>query len=152
MSATVTIDTDQTATANICNLRFLGIVVVGTKLKEMSKQSPTPKPKERGDVLYVGMESRNGLGTFSGVVVSLDRQSLSLEADRVLVSFSFGFVGCVTAFRTRVGLQRMLTSNSYFVTDSHTDTIMFPHPAPPSASLPQALYLPLRNPTELQQA
>ena len=88
----ITIDTDQTATANICNLRFLGIVVVSTKLKKMSKQSPTPKPKEKRDVLYVGMESNNGLGTFSGVVASLDRPSLSVEADKVLVSFSFGFV------------------------------------------------------------
>ena len=86
----ITIDTDQTVTANICNLRFLGIVVVGTKLKEMSKQSPTPKPKEKRDVLYVGMESRNGLGTFSGVVASLDRRSprrsLSVEADRVVLA------------------------------------------------------------------
>ena len=63
----ITIDTDQTATAKICNLRLLGIVVVSTKLKEMSKQSPTPKPKEKRDVRYVGMESSNGLGTFSGV-------------------------------------------------------------------------------------
>ena len=88
----ITIDTDQTATAKICNLRLLGIVVVSTKLKEMSKQSPTPKPKEKRDVRYVGMESSNGLGTFSGVVASLDRRSLSVEADKVLVSFSFGFV------------------------------------------------------------
>ena len=53
----ITIDTDQTVTANICNLRFLGIVVVGTKLKEISNRSPTPKPKEKRDVLYLGMES-----------------------------------------------------------------------------------------------
>ena len=75
----ITIDTEQTATANICNLRFFGNVVVGTKLKEMSKQSPTPKPKEKRDVLYVGMESNNGLGTFSGIVASLDRRSLRSE-------------------------------------------------------------------------
>ena len=95
----ITIDTDQTATANICNHRFLGIVVIGTKLKEMSKQPPTPKPKEKRDVLYVGMESNNGLGTFSGVVASLDRRSLSVEADTVFVSFSFGSVGCASRDR-----------------------------------------------------
>ena len=67
----ITIDTDQTAAANICNLRFLGIVVASTKLKEMSKQSLTPKPKEKRDVLYVGMESSNGSGTFSEVVGDL---------------------------------------------------------------------------------
>ena len=82
----ITIDTDQTATANICNLRFLGIVVVSTKLKEMSKQSPTAKPKEKRDVLYVGMESNNGLWTFSGVVASLDRRSLSVEADSAVLA------------------------------------------------------------------
>ena len=52
----------------------------------MSKQPPTPKPKEKRDVLYVGMESNNGLGTFSGVVASLDRPSLSVEADRVVLA------------------------------------------------------------------
>ena len=57
--------------ADLYNTGFLGIVVIGTKLKEMSKQSLMPKPKEKRDVLYVGMG--NGLWTFSGVVASLDR-------------------------------------------------------------------------------
>lgn len=103
----ITIDTDQTATANICNLRFLGILA-GTKLTEMSKRSPTPKAKRKREAYFtLAWRVATGLGTFSGVAASLDRRSLSVEADRVLVSFSFGLVGCFASFRLLPGACRL---------------------------------------------
>ena len=76
----------------------------------MSKRVPdTPlfAKRERETYFTLAWRVATGLGTFSGVAASLDRRSLSVEADRVLVSFSFGLVGCFASFKLLPGTCRL---------------------------------------------
>ena len=85
INVVIMIMTDQLATANVCNLLFLGILagtnLVGSPHTRLG-QHLHKKPPGRGQ--RVALNSMFALSAATGVVVSLDRRSLRREADKLL--------------------------------------------------------------------
>lgn len=105
----ITIITDQLATANICNLRFLGIFA-GTKLVQWNHTLQYKYAYKINGNTNLTFAWRAAIGLI-GVVVSFERRSLSDEAERLREpedSFGFGWICDIAAQRIRAQKPRGL--------------------------------------------